>query len=64
MPPDTAISIVEAARILGISRSTLYILIKQGRLPTRKLGKRSLILRSELEAFMKSLPTAKLLNAS
>ena len=56
MHNNSALSIMEAARILGIGRSTLYGLIKQGQLPTRKLGKRTLILKSELETFIDALP--------
>lgn len=56
MQDNSALSIAETTRILGIGRSTLYNLIKDGRLPVRKLGKRTLILREDLNKFVASLP--------
>lgn len=58
MPENKTHSITETARLLGIGRSTLYVLIKDGRLPARKLGKRTLILHEDLERFIASLPTS------
>ena len=56
MQDNSALSIAETTRILGIGRSTLYNLIKDGRLPVRKLGKRTLVLREDLNKFVASLP--------
>lgn len=56
MQDFSTLSIVQTARFLGIGRSTLYNLIKDGRLPVRKLGKRTLILRDDLDQFVASLP--------
>ena len=40
----------EAAEILGVSRSTIYSLIQEGRLPAVKLGRRGVrVHRAELE---------------
>lgn len=50
------LSIAEVTKALGVGRSTLYALIKEGRLPVRKLGTRTLVLRSDLEAFIEALP--------
>ncbi|MCO6389048.1 helix-turn-helix domain-containing protein [Aliihoeflea sp. 40Bstr573] len=58
MQETSALSIAQTARLLGIGRSTLYCIIKEGRLPVRKLGKRTLILRRDLEHFIASLPTS------
>lgn len=58
MEKGAALSINESARFLGIGRSTLYGLIRNGDLPIRKLGKRSLILKVDLEAFLQALPVA------
>jgi excisionase family DNA binding protein len=52
-----AYSIPEALTKLGIGRDKLYGLIREGRLPARKLGRRTLILASDLEVFLKALPT-------
>ncbi|APY15171.1 helix-turn-helix domain-containing protein [Brucella sp. 10RB9214] len=56
MQDFSTLSIAQAARFLGIGRSTLYNLIKNGRLPVRKLGKRTLILRDDIDQFVASLP--------
>jgi excisionase family DNA binding protein len=38
-----AISISEAAKALGVGRSSVYIIIKEGRLDVFKLGRRTLV---------------------
>lgn len=58
MQEASTLSIAQTVRILGIGRSTLYCIIKDGRLPVRKLGKRTLILREDLERFIAALPTS------
>lgn len=50
------ISIKQAAQLTGICRSTLYEALNRGELPARKLGKRTVILLADLEAFLASLP--------
>jgi excisionase family DNA binding protein len=54
-----AYSVVEAAQIAGIGRTGLYQLISDGRIPAVKIGKRTLVRRSDLEAFMAALPTSR-----
>jgi excisionase family DNA binding protein len=56
MTQPSALSIIEAARTLGIGRSTIYRLIGEGRLPIRKIGRRTLILRSDIDTFIEALP--------
>jgi len=51
-----AYSLPEAVRASGLSRSTLYEQIAAGKLRARKLGARTLILRTELETFLAGLP--------
>ena len=51
-----ALTIAEAITESRVGRSSLYSAIKRGELPCRKLGKRSLILREDLERFLQSLP--------
>jgi len=51
-----AYSVPEALAKLGIGRDKLYKLIREGRLPARKLGRRTLILAPDLDAFLRSLP--------
>ncbi|KQZ92263.1 hypothetical protein ASD64_19375 [Mesorhizobium sp. Root157] len=50
------VTVPEARQLTGLSRTTLYKLFNQGKLTPRKAGKRTLILVSELEAFVNSLP--------
>ena len=56
MTVPLAVPIPEACRLLGVGRSTLYLLFNTGKLTRRKLGKRTLILVEELDALVKSLP--------
>jgi excisionase family DNA binding protein len=46
----------ETALILGLGRTTVYEEINAGRLLARKIGRRTLILREDREAWLKSLP--------
>jgi excisionase family DNA binding protein len=56
MQDISALSIAQTTRLLGIGRSTLYGIIKDGLLPVRKLGKRTLIMREDLDNFIAALP--------
>lgn len=47
-----ALSVTEAARVSGLSRTTIYGLINEGYLPRVKIGTRTLVLRSDLEALL------------
>jgi excisionase family DNA binding protein len=49
-----AYQVNEAARASGLSRTTLYELIKNGQLKTIKAAGRRLILRSDLQAYLAS----------
>ena len=50
-----ALRILEASHVSGLSRSTLYSLIKEGKLPSIKAGRRRLILRADLDAYFAQL---------
>jgi excisionase family DNA binding protein len=52
------LSISEACRLAGIGKTRLYGAIADGRLTARKFGKRTLILRTDLLAFLADLPVA------
>ena len=54
-----AISIVDAARAAGVGRSTIYENINSGALKARKAGRRTLILRADLQAWLDSFPAVK-----
>jgi excisionase family DNA binding protein len=44
-------SVADAARLLGIGKSTLWGMISRGEIGTRKIGRRTLIRRQTLERF-------------
>lgn len=48
-PQRLAYSVLEAAEASGLGRTTIYGLIQQGRLPSRKIGKRRIIAAADLE---------------
>ena len=50
--PILAYRIEDAAFVLGIGRTLVYQLIKDGHLAVFKVGRRSLIKASELDAFL------------
>jgi hypothetical protein len=52
-----AFSIKEAARASGLSRAFLYLRIADGVLRARKCGARTVILESDLRAFLGNLPS-------
>lgn len=47
-----AMSPADAARWIGVSRSTLYRLISRGEIPVVKVGRRTLLLSEHLMAFV------------
>lgn len=50
----------DACRALGIKRSFLYELIGRGEIRAKKLGRRTIILRAELERFVNDQPDAQI----
>ena len=50
------LTIAEAGSIIGVRRSAVYKLIRTGRLPARKIGSRTIVLRDDAIAFLRSLP--------
>jgi excisionase family DNA binding protein len=49
--PDEWISQAEAARLRGVSRQAIALLVKKGRLRVLKIGGRLLVRRKEVEEF-------------
>ena len=47
-----ALSVSDAARAIGVSRATLYVLFAQRQLNSVKIGKRRLVERAEVERFL------------
>lgn len=54
LPPPTQawLSVLEAARIAGLGRSTIYELVTKKLIPAKRVGKRWLIPRAGLERFL------------
>lgn len=50
------LSIPEACAVAGVGRTKIYEAIEDGRLKARKLGKRTIILRTDLQDFLQTLP--------
>jgi excisionase family DNA binding protein len=50
-------SVKESCRIIGICNSKLYLEIKRGALVAHKLGRRTVIRESSIEAYLAALPT-------
>jgi excisionase family DNA binding protein len=55
-PEKLLYSVADVCRSLGVSRTTVYQLRKDGRLVLRKLGRRTVILATDLHAFLDTLP--------
>jgi excisionase family DNA binding protein len=53
--PRLAVSVEEAAEMLSLGRSSIFMLLKEGQLKSVKAGKRRLIPIVELEAFLARL---------
>ena len=51
-PAALSVSVEDAARIVGYSRSGVYELIAKGEIKTFKLGRRRLILMTELKVWI------------
>jgi excisionase family DNA binding protein len=53
--PPLCLRVEDAARALGIGRSTVYDLIRSGRLRSIKIGRRRLVPRDAVEALIARL---------
>ena len=52
------LQIPDAAKYSGLSRTRVYELISTGALDARKMGKRTIISRASIDAFLADLPKA------
>jgi excisionase family DNA binding protein len=50
------LTVDDVARILGRSKKAIHHLVSRGRLPHRRLGRRVIFIRKELEEFLDGLP--------
>ena len=46
----------EAAAVSAVGRTRMYAAVKDGKLKARKFGRRTVILATDLQAFLESLP--------
>jgi excisionase family DNA binding protein len=53
-----SVTVPEAVKLTGIGRTSLYYLMRDGKLPRRKCGAKTLILVSDLQRFVESLSEA------
>ena len=57
VPPEReGLNVSECCEIAGVGRTTLYEALGSNSLPSRKLGRRRIILRSDLLTWMANLP--------
>ncbi len=54
--PSLAYSVEEAAKIARLSRSSIYLALRDGSLTARKAGRRTIICPSDLQRFIDGLP--------
>ena len=52
----SAYSVEEAAKNAGLSRSSIYLALGDGRLTARKAGRRTIICPEDLQQFVRDLP--------
>jgi hypothetical protein len=57
---NSALTIDDAVRESGVSRTQIYMALGAGTLVARKLGRRTILIREEWEAFLRNLPVAKI----
>ena len=53
--PALLLKVEDAARLLGVGRTTLFEFIGQGRIQTVRLGRRRLVVRAGLERFVEEI---------
>ncbi len=58
-PSRPAYSVDEAAGMLGISRRSIYELLRSGQLGSVKIGARRLVRRTDLDTFLNALEPAQ-----
>ena len=54
--PPVAVSVENAARALGVSRTTAWELVRAGRLPAKRIGSRVLIRMADIATFIAEQP--------
>lgn len=57
MDNPIAVTIPDAVKVSGMSRTSIYEALKRGDITARKAGRRTLIPFADLEAYLAGLPT-------
>ena len=52
-----ALSVDQACAVVGLGKTKFYEIVAAGTLKTRRLGRRRLVLRRDLQLFLETLPT-------
>ena len=55
-PEPLAYSVKDAMRLISTSRKGFYAAVNSGRLKARKSGKRTIVMASDLQAYLAALP--------
>ncbi len=58
MNDKISLTIQDVSKTTGIGRTKIFELIREGQLPARKIGTRTIILAEDLKAFLDTLPPA------
>jgi excisionase family DNA binding protein len=56
MKTQKAYSVEEAATLMGVCRAIAFEEIRKGRLPARKIGRRTVVVSEDLDAYLRALP--------
>jgi excisionase family DNA binding protein len=56
MLPPIAVTILNAAKVTGLSRTGIYDALNTGKLTAKKAGRRTLIPYDDLQIYLQSLP--------
>ena len=51
------VTVREACELLGFGKTCFYRAIREGRLPAKKWGKRTIVMRTDIEHFLDNLPS-------
>jgi predicted DNA-binding transcriptional regulator AlpA len=57
--PALAYRVPEAARMIGVSASTMWAIIARAEIPAKKIGGSTVVLRRDLESFVEAAPAAR-----
>ena len=57
MQTPISVTIPDAVKVSGMSRTSIYEALKRGDLTARKAGRRTLISFADLQAYLAALPT-------